>query len=229
MTTTGEDAIAASLLATKLGVPQTLCDLWCSDVGSGGESDERLEKLVARYGEPHRHYHATSHVIHVLINLPAVLEAEGIEHDSRVARTLRLALWYHDAIYDVHSATNEADSAELAGVELAGMGLEQSTCTDVSRLVMATKHPCQPTSIDEAIIVDVDLGILATSQESYTHYVSQVRQEYAFVSAADWQIGRAKVLNAFLESERIFHTSSGKTWEPKARENLQRELDSLTA
>jgi predicted metal-dependent HD superfamily phosphohydrolase len=208
-------------------VPGHLRDAWFDDVGQAVQSGERFAGLVARYREAHRHYHATSHVVSVLTHLPAVLEAEGIAPNSRVARSLRLALWYHDAIYDVHSTTNEADSAVLAERELRSLGLEDALCTDVSRLVMATKHPSSPQSIDEAIIIDVDLGIIAASTENYDRYVDQVRLEYAYVSDEDWRVGRSKVLQSFLDSEALFHTSTGKQWETTARENIRRERETL--
>jgi predicted metal-dependent HD superfamily phosphohydrolase len=208
-------------------VPGHLRDAWFYDVGKTVESGERFAGLVSRYGEAHRHYHATSHVVSVLAHLPAVLEAEGIAPDSRVARSLRLALWYHDAIYDLHSTTNEADSAVLAERELRSLGLEYALCTDVSRLVMATKHPSSPQSIDEATVIDVDLGILAASTENYDRYVDQVRLEYAYVSDEDWRVGRSKVLQSFLDSDALFHTSTGKQWETTARENIRRELETL--
>ena len=188
---TSPSAPVAALNVAQLNVvPQHLRNMWFTDIGSVVGGNEVLGELVSRYAEPHRCYHATSHVIHVLNHLPLVLDAEGIAADSHVARSLRLALWYHDAIYSVRSATNEADSAALAVRELAGLGVEGLLCADVSRLVMATKHPSNPASLDEAIIVDVDLGILATSQENYDQYVSQVRREYSHVSEADWRIGR---------------------------------------
>ena len=86
-----------------------------------------------------------------------------------------------------------------------------------------------PASLDEAIIVDVDLGILATSEEHYDQYVSQVRREYSHVSDADWRIGRANVLTSFLDAERLFYTTSGEVWQPIAIRNIRRELDSLAS
>jgi predicted metal-dependent HD superfamily phosphohydrolase len=229
MTFERPEAVPISSLTLLLDlVPEDLRVVWDLDVGSPADSAERLAGLVSRHSEPNRCYHALSHVLHLLNHLPVVLDAEGVDPASQVARTLRLALWYHDAIYDVHSSSNEADSAVLANRELDEMGLAHSLCTDVSRLVMATKHPCLPQSLDEAIIVDVDLGILASSDETYDRYVCEVREEYSYVSDNDWRIGRSRVLNGFLDVDNIFHTTIGKTWEPKARENLRRELHSLT-
>jgi predicted metal-dependent HD superfamily phosphohydrolase len=215
-------------VAPAFGVPESLRVAWQLDLGSHIDASTCLANLVSRYSEAHRSYHGVAHVFSVLNHLPPVLETEGFALDSRVAQSLRLALWYHDAIYEVHSETNEADSAALAVRELTALGLEDSQCTDVSRLVMATKHPSEPHSADEAIIVDVDLGILAASAENYDRYVSRVRQEYSFVSDEGWRVGRMKVLRSFLEADRIFHTKVGKSWEPQAVENMQRELSSIT-
>ena len=65
--------------------------------------------LVERHAEPHRHYHVLAHVAHVLDHLEVT--AEGLPDD----RALRLAAWYHDAVYDPRAGDNEAASAALAG------------------------------------------------------------------------------------------------------------------
>jgi predicted metal-dependent HD superfamily phosphohydrolase len=233
MSTHEHEALPSPAATSVLGsVPRDLVDQWMTDVGvddveAGVGTEMCLGELIARYEEPHRFYHATSHVIQVLQNLPAVLEIEGVAVDSQVARSVRLALWFHDAIYDVRSGSNEADSALLAIRSLTALGIEDSLCADVSRLVMATKHPSNPESLDEAIIIDVDLGILAAPSENYDRYVVQVRQEYAHVSDADWRIGRSKVLVSFLEADQLFYTTCGKIWQPFAEANIRRELESL--
>ncbi|KKL22586.1 hypothetical protein LCGC14_2433980, partial [marine sediment metagenome] len=62
--------------------------------------------LDRRYGDPARHYHGWPHIM-------ACLEELDLEPLSRDPRTLELAFWYHDAVYDSRAADNEQRSADL--------------------------------------------------------------------------------------------------------------------
>jgi predicted metal-dependent HD superfamily phosphohydrolase len=71
----------------------------------GGPPDacERVfAELVKRYSSPERHYHTLMHIEAMLELLPQPSPA------------LVLAVWFHDAVYDTHSADNEERSAALA-------------------------------------------------------------------------------------------------------------------
>lgn len=62
------------------------------------------EKLVEKYGEPHRHHHTLEHVDRMLVDF----DATGSKDDS-----IELAIWFHDIIYEPGKSDNEARSAEL--------------------------------------------------------------------------------------------------------------------
>ncbi len=86
--------------------------------------------LLARYDEPWRAYHTREHLSEAFAALTQVGGA-----DDPVAR---VALWYHDAVYDPRRADNEAASADLAAVELAAAGRPADFVAAVRRLVLAT-------------------------------------------------------------------------------------------
>jgi predicted metal-dependent HD superfamily phosphohydrolase len=207
-----------------------IATLGCANVSGSAhsaqsaQSVEVLEGIVARYAEPHRHYHSVSHVVHVLKAADDLLLAEGVDLHSTMSRTIRLALWYHDAIYDVRSNSNEQDSAVLAESELTLLEIPAHVRTDVTRLIMVTKYPTVPKAPDEAIVHDADLVILRAPIDIYRRYVDQVRAEYSFVSDDDWAIGRHRVMQGFLNADRIFHTRTAAAEEHIARANIASEF-----
>jgi predicted metal-dependent HD superfamily phosphohydrolase len=210
-------------------VPVELQTQWHRDLAAlAGTNKQRsaevLAEIIARYAESHRHYHSVAHVVHVVKEANDLMVAEDIDAEGDLGRAIRLALWYHDAIYDVHSPTNEYDSAVLARSDLESLGLSAYIVNTVERLVMVTKYPAVPHGIEEAIVNDADLAILRAPSDIYLRYVSQVRAEYDYVSDRDWAVGRRKVMQSFLSVERIFHTKTASASEHVARANIQSEL-----
>jgi predicted metal-dependent HD superfamily phosphohydrolase len=209
-------------------IPSALYEQWFADLrdspNSRTEKEQALREVFERYGEDHRHYHATEHVCAVLERAHRIMDAEFVDTNGELARTIRFALWYHDAVYDVRSSSNEDDSADLADRELAKLGMHVHVRNDVRRLIMVTKHPAVPVSLDEAIVHDADLAILGASASAYVRYTQQVRAEYAYVSDADWVKGRSAVMAGFLNAPLIFHTEFGKSAQHQARQNITDEL-----
>lgn len=202
---------------------------WAADAAAVGASPAAavaaLEDLRARYGEPHRRYHVRAHIHDVL----AVLAA-GPAAEDPVA--VRLAAWFHDAVYDPRAADNEAASAALAVRTLAGWGAPDPTVRRVRALVLATDHRRPPPDGDgdAALLVDADLAILAAEPERYDAYVAAVRAEYAQVDDAAWRTGRAAVLDALLARRPLYRTAAaGARGEDRARANLARERATLTS
>jgi predicted metal-dependent HD superfamily phosphohydrolase len=184
-----------------------------------------FDRLVAAHSEPHRHYHTLEHlaeVFRVVGRLAA--HAEDI-------RAVRLAVWFHDAVYDPRAADSEARSADLAVVLLTGLGVPADTVAKVERLVNATAHlvsAAPPTDPDAVVLLDADLAILGASEDRYRRYAADVRREYAFVPDADYRAGRAAVLRAFLARPRIFRLPvMFEEGEHRARANLGAELADL--
>lgn len=195
---------------------------WVLDLGTSPAADAVLDELLDRHREPHRHYHTLSHVAHVLRAAGELMAAVPVADP----RAVRLAAWFHDAIYDPRSSTNEADSAALAGRLLPGAGASESCVRAVERLVRVTAHH-EPSADDEAVLVDADLGVLAADPTGYDAYVHQVRAEYAHLDDATWQRGRAAVLRHLLDRARLFHTTPMRALEQRARANMAAELHGL--
>ncbi|GGL57562.1 HD domain-containing protein [Planomonospora parontospora] len=178
--------------------------------------------LITRYGEPHRRYHTTAHLEAVLDHVD-VLAGHAGDPDL-----VRLAAWFHDAVYDPQRGDNEERSARMAERALPELGLPSSAVAAVARLVRLTvTHAPEPGDADGAVLCDADLAILAASPEVYAAYAAAVREEYAFVPDEAFRSGRAAVLRSLLDLPVIFHTAGASAWEGAARENMRRELDLL--
>ena len=139
---------------------------------------------------------------------------------------MRLAAWFHDAVYDPHRADNEEASAHLAEEVLPGCGVAEDLVASVARLVRLTAaHDPAGDDHDGAVLCDADLAILAAGPERYGEYIADVRAEYAHVDDETFRVGRAAVLEALLGHDALFRTPVGRTtWEERARHNLAAEL-----
>jgi predicted metal-dependent HD superfamily phosphohydrolase len=177
---------------------------------AGGDHPELLDHLLARHREPHRRYHTATHVMWVLRHIDHIVAA-GVP----------------DAVYVPTRSDNEAVSAQLA-VDAAGvLGWPTDRAQVVHRLVLATAGH-SPTAPDETVLVDADLAILGAEPKDYAAYVQGVRVEYAHVSEADWRVGRAAVLQRFIDAPTLFHTEVFQRERgARARANLAAELAAL--
>lgn len=181
---------------------------------------ERLgEALLTRWSAPSRHYHDVRHLAVVL----TALDELGCDE-----RTVRLAAWFHDAVYDGVAGQDEARSAELAREALAD-ALAASEVAEVVRLVELTAtHAPEPDDVRGASLCDADLAVLGANPGRYDVYARDVRLDYEHVEEEAFRVGRTAVLRDLLERPVLFHTERGRAlWQEQARMNLARELASF--
>ncbi len=185
--------------------------------------------LRARYAEPHRRYHDQKHVDTVLEAVDELAAAEQLADDDRAI--VRLAAWFHDAVYDPTASDNEQRSADLALTVLRADGDTAGVAEEVARLVTVTAdHAVDPGDVRAAVLCDADLSILASDADRYAAYARGVREEYAFIDDAAFRRGRAAVLHRLLDREHLFSTSHGRGhWEQEARRQVAREVTVLEA
>ena len=146
--------------------------------------------LVARHREPHRRYHDVRHLLAVLRQVDALAGDQDLF-------LVRLAAWFHDAVYDIpfRELTNEEASARLALRELSRAGLEQEDLTQVARLVRLTaEHVPESRDPEGELLCDADLAVLASPPEAYAAYVDAVREEFASVPDDDFWASLFEVL-----------------------------------
>ncbi|MFF1732287.1 MULTISPECIES: hypothetical protein [unclassified Streptomyces] len=182
------------------------------------------DNLLARWSEPQRRYHTTTHLKAVLDHI------DVLEDHAEDPELVRLAAWFHDAVYLPERSANEERSARLAERALAEAGLADRQIDEVSRLVLLTvDHDPAEDDHNGEVLCDADLAILAAAPDAYAAYAAAVREEYGFVPDEPFRDGRAAVLRQLLALPRLFRTPYGAAhWEEPARENLNAELALLT-
>lgn len=200
-------------------------------VFEGEGSREVGEEVLGAYNQQQRHYHNLEHLLLVLTRLDELREvARQAAGDTLDESAVELAAFFHDVIYVTDgSESSEAESAQLARTQLEKAGAPPELCNEVARLVLLTAtHNPAADDVAGGWLCDADLHVLAWPWPRYADYVARVRREYAHVTPAQWQRGRALVLQNLLASAQLY-ALAGTTDEAAARRNLRRELAALKA
>jgi predicted metal-dependent HD superfamily phosphohydrolase len=200
----------------------TLHDRWLVLAGITPESTRLGDGLIARWAEPHRHYHTLDHLTRVL---------DGVDEFGGYADDVGFAAWFHDAVYDGGSASedNEELSAQLAEAELPALDVPEARVAEVARLVRLTKgHAAADGDRNGAVLCDADLAVLGGDAAAYRGYTEAIRQEYAEYPDELFRPGRAAVLRGLLELPHLFRTPVAvDRYEERARANLTAEIAEL--
>jgi predicted metal-dependent HD superfamily phosphohydrolase len=196
-------------------------ELW-KQLGAADPDPKLHGELIARYSEPHRRYHTLQHLDECLEKF------DEIRALAERPAEIELALWFHDAIYNVKRRDNEKRSADWARASALAAGTPAQACNRVHALVMATRHKAVPRGTDAEILVDVDLSILGATPERFDQYERQVREEYAWVPDFLFRRERKAILKDFLARPCIFSTTLFRDrHEQQARSNIERSLERL--
>lgn len=192
-------------------------------VGAAGAGEDLFHALLDRYAEPHRKYHTQQHLAECLDAFESVIGLPA--HPAEV----EAALWFHDAIYDVKRNDNEERSADWAKAALISGGARADAAELVRKLVLTTRHAAEPVTLDEQVLVDIDLAILGAPEARFLEYDRQIREEYSSVPTWLFRRKRRAILRSFLRRPRIFSTQHfNALLEQRARSNLERAVDMRT-
>lgn len=177
------------------------------------------DALFARYREPHRAYHDLAHVEACLRHLE---ELRGLA--TRWGE-VACALFFHDAIYVPGRAGDEARSAELAGEVLTRGGADPGAIARIERAIRATAGhaPDDDPDVgpDVALVLDLDLAILAAPRDTFDRYEDAIRREWGHVDDDAFARGRAAFAASLLARPAIYARDETRAlWEERARENL---------
>ncbi len=190
--------------------------------------DSIFQDLIQRYSEPTRAYHTPQHLFEML----ALINAN--QNHLVNPTTIKLATWFHDAIYNSQAHDNEEKSAELSSTSLAELEIPAETIEQVAGYILLTKQHDLPAGIepnaDLAFFLDADMSILASDTARYMEYARAVAFEYSWaknVKGKDlYTLGRLQFLQC-TSGKPIFHTNHMKPLEAKARVNIDWEIEQL--
>jgi predicted metal-dependent HD superfamily phosphohydrolase len=198
---------------------ETLLEAYTNDKGLIDKLWSEIEKT---YSNPKRYYHTLLHLENLLVQLTEV--KDKIEHWNTVLFTL----FYHDFVYKASRSDNEERSADIAAERMKHLSVSEETIQKCKNQILATKNHLKQTDSDTNYFTDADLSVLGKDWDVYETYFKQVRKEYSIYPDFLYNPGRKKVLNHFLQMERIFKTDYFfDKLEGKAKSNLKRELKFL--
>lgn len=185
--------------------------------------DKRWESIKDAYTAKKRHYHNLDHLNNMF------REFDTCFHLLDEFKAFQIAIFYHDIIYNVKRKDNEAKSAALAVEQLKEMSFPAGLIDKTNQMILATKDHELHKEQSVNLFVDVDMAIVGYDWEIYDEYAKNVRKEYSIYPDILYKKGRREVLKHFLAMESIFKTELFQNkYEARARENIQRELQSLT-
>ncbi len=177
------------------------------------------EDLLARYREPHRHYHTLVHLDDCLT------QAQQIRAQCQHAGEVEFALWFHDAIYDTRKFDNEQRCADWARQSALAAGVNAAAADRIHALILCTRHAALPSHPDAALLIDIDLSILGADPARFDAYETEVRSEYHWVPMFLFNVKRKQILREFLARPHIYSSPEyQRQLEARARANLTRSI-----
>ena len=200
------------------------------DVSLSSVSEKWIQHLWMLHTEPTRYYHTVIHLQEMFEYFDAV--REDLKLSGQQETTTSMSIYFHDAIYNPHSGTNEEDSEQLwrSFANDIDLGTQHKDLVEeVSAYILATKkHSVSPdNSPSMALFLDLDLAVLAKESVAYMHYAAMIRREYHFVPVETYCTKRTEILQAMAGQEHLYGSPVFQEMEEKARKNLRNEIDLL--
>lgn len=187
--------------------------------------DGFVETVIEDYQKSGRSYHNLDHLVHCLQELQNLRFNEtAIEHGLNF-ETLCLGILAHDMVYD--KAGEDEKKSAIKMQKLLG----KNNWTDrVYDIVMATDHlnsKGKKFTLEEKVMRSIDLAVLAQPEFIYNEYVNNVREEYKNYNDEEYQQGRLKILQMFLNLPQIYESEFFSHYEGDAKFNIKNEINNF--
>jgi predicted metal-dependent HD superfamily phosphohydrolase len=225
--------------------------------GHGRQSvlDHWWDRLWTLHTSIERHYHTSVHLEEMLHYLQLCSHHHSFEMskmDNHCLTLVRLAIFFHDAIYDATSSINEQESASLFTEFASQVGIDNDSKESVVDFILATQThalpplpsiPCNQGGDDKdtgstygankraalMLFLDLDMAVLAKDEAAYDQYAALIRNEYHFVPHDVYCAKRADILQTFVQQRPcIYYTPTlAQAWQARAQLNVRREIAML--
>ncbi len=182
--------------------------------------------------EPTRKYHNVRHLVDLLERI------DELQQETHSPHAMRLAAWYHGAIFDADAKAayakrggeDEAASADYARVHLASLGVPPAAVDEVAEMVIAlARHTSNGRKADCGVLCDADLAILAADPQRYRAYTDDIRAEYGHIPDRDYLESRRAILRKLVARDQLYVSPLAAPWEARARQNVAGELQRIDA
>jgi len=175
------------------------------------------ECLLGRMNNMRLHYHTFLHIL-------ATFDFAE-ENNVYLQKHEQLAIWFHDAIYDISLTTNERQSGEFM-IALLKNYIPHEEYMDAYDIILDTaKHTSILKHNSSDLVLDLDVSNFAYNREMHLIANAAIQAEYPSLTDAEFAIGRLKFLDEFMDKGFIFRTPLFKDkFEQQARDNIQLDL-----
>ncbi|KAG8968944.1 hypothetical protein FRC03_005489 [Tulasnella sp. 419] len=208
--------------------------------------------VTQSYAEPQRHYHTLAHVESMWSQLDAHREdTKSIEvyassgHDPKAPEieesaclskidvlAIRLAILFHDIVYDPSRGDNELKSIEVFKSFASDFQLVDGLATLVISFIQSTiKHalPDLPFPSSLPLFLDLDLEVLSRPTQLYKLYSKQISREYLpHMPLQQYLEGRIRVLQKLSQGDVYFTKKWKQNYSQVAKQNMQDEISLLS-
>ncbi|EFC47010.1 predicted protein, partial [Naegleria gruberi] len=178
-------------------------------------------------------YHTTMHLFHLLIQFRDLCQQDKWMSVSRSdSAVVRLAIFFHDIVYDVKRKDNESRSAKLFAEafinDVKPRSLSEGEIKRVVFFIECTASHLSHQDKDDKMLkyfLDFDLAEELLQSHYVKSYVDNVRKEYSCYSDEEFAKGRSGFLKKMLSYEHIFYSPAlRERYEKQAMENMKWEL-----
>ena len=216
-----------------------------------------FNKLCDLHSEPDRYYHTLCHLEEMFALVDILLtqlkedlskhsSCDGIDFNLYTG-IVHQSIFFHDAIYNAKSATNEEDSAalfkqfaqELSEAVDDSLTISKEIVMIIDKFIIATKSHVLDEDMNDVqieflkIFLDADMAVLGKQSDAYNYYAAMIRKEYQHVPRDVYCTKRAEILESFVgkigQKEKTVFTNKYmlESLENRAVENLKNEISIL--
>lgn len=177
-----------------------------------------IQELKTVYANPSRFYHNLDHIYGMLDRLDKCCPLAIHPH------RIKLAIWFHDAVYDPKASDNEIKSAELWDRKMP-LFLDEAILEWGRRAILASIDHLPNKDHDIQLFLDLDLAPLGDPWETFQAAGEALRKEASHLDTNTFNKRRKKFLEHVLERPRIFGTNFWHSHlEEQAQENIRRAI-----
>lgn len=197
---------------------------------STSDIDKVYTDVIKKYSSKGRYYHGINH-IYKMCDL-------WVEHKDKIVNpdVVFFSIVFHDIIYKPRRSDNEEKSTSYffsTAIDYFHY-MHYETILRIRKFIAQTKHGRVQSSYegglrnDLFLFLDFDLSVLSSSEDEYNQYAKDIRKEYRIYPNFMYRPGRIKVLNSFLNKDRIYLSDEFLNKEEIARKNIENEINLLT-
>lgn len=178
------------------------CKLWQRNVMPEAidNSPQIYQQLITAYNETQRIYHSQQHIEDCLKLF------DHIKTELNNPDAVELAIWYHDAVYQLNANDNEQLSANLFMQHSEGV-FEAALRHQVYEHILATLHDGSAMlDHDSKYMVDIDLSSFSMPWEKFIQDSQNVRKEMQHIPDEEFYPKQCAFQQSLLRHGRFYQS-----------------------